>query len=44
MPTNSTRLGLVNPIGSDSPSELRVGITASNAILDNAATSLRGPS
>lgn len=42
MPTTTTRLALVDPIGADAPSEFRVGIAASNAILDNAAIYTEG--
>jgi hypothetical protein len=37
MPTTSSRLALLAPVGADFPSEYRVAATASNAILDNAA-------
>lgn len=37
MSTTTSRLGLINPIGTDGPSQIRVGITSSNGILDNAA-------
>ena len=37
MSTTTNRLGLVNPVGTDSPAVIRTSLTANNAILDNAA-------
>jgi hypothetical protein len=42
MPTTTSRLGLLNPIGSDLPSEIRLGSTTNYATLDGAVTITEG--
>jgi hypothetical protein len=42
MPTTTTRLGLVQPIGTDPSSELRTSITTNADTLDNAALYFQG--
>ncbi len=42
MPTNTARLSLTNPLGTDAPSFLRTSITANNAILDNSVLYTEG--